>query len=76
MVDRKNQHYVPKFHLRQWSTDGKLISLYNKYNQKFVDNKGAIKNMASKDYLYDKDGEVEALLGEIEASISPISQDN
>ena len=43
----KNQHYVPQFHLRQWSSDGKLISLYNKYNKVFVDNKGSIKKLAS-----------------------------
>ena len=73
-MEKKNQHYVPQFHLRQWSSDGKLISLYNKYNQKFVDNKGSIKNMASRDYLYDKNGEVEDLLGKIESKLSPLYQ--
>lgn len=73
-MQKKNQHYVPKFHLRQWSNDGKLISLYNKYNQKFVSNKGAIKNLASRDYLYDKNGEVEDLLGKIESQLSPLYQ--
>lgn len=72
IVKKKNQHYVPKFHLRQWSSDGKLISLYNKYNHKFVDNKCAIKNMASGDYLYDKNGEVETLLGKIESKLAPL----
>jgi hypothetical protein len=66
----KNQHYVPQFHLRQWSSDGKLISLYNKYNKKFVDNKAAIKNMASRDYLYDKNGELENLFCKIESKLS------
>ena len=70
----KNQHYVPQFHLRQWSSDGRLISLYNKYNKKFVDNKGAIKNMASRDYLYDKNGEVESLFCKIESKLSPLYQ--
>lgn len=73
-MEKKNQHYVPQFHLRQWSNDGKLISLYNKYNQKFVDNKGAIKHLASRDYLYDKNGEVEDLLGKIESHLSPLCQ--
>ena len=70
----KNQHYVPQFHLRQWSSDGKLISLYNKYNKKFVDNKAAIKNMASRDYLYDKNGELENLFCKIESKLSPLYQ--
>ena len=70
----KNQHYVPQFHLRQWSSDGKLISLYNKYNKKFVDNKAAIKNMASRDYLYDKNGELENLFCKIESNLSPLYQ--
>ena len=73
-MEKKNQHYVPQFHLRQWSSDGKLISLYNKYNKMFVDNKGAIKKLASRDYFYDKDGKVEALLGEIESQVSPLYQ--
>lgn len=73
-MQKKNQHYVPQFHLRQWSNDGKLISLYNKYKKVFVNNKGAIKKLASRDYLYDKNGEVEELLGKIEAQISPLYQ--
>lgn len=73
-MEKKNQHYVPKFHLRKWSNDGKLISLYNKYNQKFVSNKGAIKHLASRDYLYDKNGELEDLLGKIESHLSPLYQ--
>ena len=73
-MEKKNQHFVPKFHLRQWSKDGKLISLYNKYNKVFVDNKGAIKNLASRDYLYDRNGELEDILGGIEAQISPLYQ--
>lgn len=73
-MKKKNQHYVPQFHLRQWSSDKKLISLYNKYNGMFVDNKGPIKKLASRNYLYDKNGEVEDLLGKIEAQLSPLYQ--
>lgn len=72
MSKKKNQHYVPQFHLREWSDDGKLISLYNKYNSIYVDNKGAIKNLASKNHLYDKDGSLENVFGTIEATIAPI----
>ena len=72
MSKKKNQHYVPQFHLREWSDDGKLISLYNKYNSIYVDNKGAIKNLASKNHLYDKDGSLENVFSTIEATIAPI----
>ncbi len=71
-MKKKNQHYVPKFHLRQWSLDGKLISLYNKNNKVFVDNKAPIKKAASKNYLYDKDGTVENLFATLESYIAPI----
>ena len=74
IMEKKNQHYVPQFHLRQWSSNGKVISLYNKYNQKFVDNKGAIKHLAARDYLYDKNGALEDILGKIESHLSPLYQ--
>ncbi len=70
----KNQHYIPQFHLRRWSLDGKVISLYNKNNQIFVDNKGAIKNLASRDYFYDTDGSVEKQLSIIESHVAPVYQ--
>ena len=73
-MEKKKQHYVPKFHLRQWSKDGKRISLYNKYSTVFVDNNGAIKTLASRDYFYDKNGELENLLGKIESKVSPLYQ--
>ena len=58
--------------MRWWSLDGKRISLFNKNIKLFIDGKASIKNMASKDYLYGKDGIVENYLGGIEARISPI----
>ncbi len=71
-MQKKNQHYIPQFHLRKWSRDGKRISLFNKTNGVYVDGIAPIKNMAAKDYLYGKDGKVEDYLGGIEARISPI----
>ena len=72
MGNKKNQHYVPQFHLREWSDDGKLISLYNKYNELYIHNKGAIKKLASKNHLYDSDGTLENIFGTIESNIAPI----
>lgn len=71
-MSKRNQHYVPQFHLRQWSDDGKLISIYNKKNKIFVSNKMAISNFASKKYLYDKDGSLENILSEVEYHVAPI----
>lgn len=71
-MSKKNQHYVPQFHLRQWSDDGKLISLYNKKNNIFVHNKGPIKNLASKKYLYDENGALEDILSDVECQVAPI----
>ena len=72
IMSKRNQHYVPQFHLRQWSDDGKLISIYNKKNKIFVSNKMAISNFASKKYLYDKDGSLENILSEVEYHVAPI----
>lgn len=71
-MDKKNQHYVPQFHLRRWSSDGKRISLFNKDNGIFVDSKASIKNVASKDYFYGEDGKIEDVLADIERNVSPI----
>lgn len=71
-MDRKNQHYVPQFHLKQWSLNGKQISLYNKQTGVFVNNKASIKHVASKDYFYGQDGVLEEMLGSVEAKVSPI----
>lgn len=71
-MNKKNQHYVPRFHLRKWSYDGKLISLYNKLNDKFVDAKAPIKNIASKDYMYGKTDVIENKLEKIESKIAPL----
>ncbi len=71
-MDRKNQHYVPQFHLRRWSYDGKRISLYNKDNNVFVDSKASIKNVASKDYFYGANGKIEGVLSDIERNVAPI----
>lgn len=71
-MKKKKQHYIPQFHLRKWSRDGKHIALFNKNNGICVNGVASIKNMAAKDYLYGKDDKIENYLGKIEARISPI----
>ena len=64
-MKNKNNHYVPQFHLKKWSTDGKNISLFVKKNNLYI-NSAPICNQASKNYLYGNDGKLEDLLSKIE----------
>ena len=66
MVEKKNQHYVPRFYFRFFSCNGKDICIFN------VDNKnhfvGPFKNQGSKDYFYMKGKELEDAFEKIEQS--------
>jgi hypothetical protein len=67
MADRKNQHYVPKMLLKRfgYGEDNRQIDLLNVGSGLLV--RGApVKNQCSKDYFYDKDGELEGHLGYFE----------
>jgi hypothetical protein len=59
-TEKRNQHYVPRFHLRRFCVDGndRVIRLFNIKNQKFV-LRANLYNQASHDYYYGKDGFVE-----------------
>lgn len=63
----KNQHYLPQFYLRKFSilSEGKQIGLYN-INTNFYYPNAGIKNQASKNFYYGKDGKIEKALSEIE----------
>ncbi|MEK6928584.1 MAG: DUF4238 domain-containing protein [Nanoarchaeota archaeon] len=64
MVEKKNQHYVPQFYFRFFSSNGKDICIFN------IDNKnhfvGPFKNQSSKDYFYMKGKELEDAFEKIE----------
>mgnify|MGYP001597904548 CR=1 FL=1 len=66
MVEKKNQHYVPQFYFRFFSTNGEDICIFN------IDNKnhfvGPFKNQSSKDYFYVKGKELEDAFEKIEQS--------
>jgi len=66
MAERKRQHYVPQFYLRNFSESGQSIGMFRFNNQKFIEN-ASIKEVAYRDYLYGKDGEAEKLLSQMEA---------
>ena len=70
MADNKNQHYVPQFYLRNFSSDGKNIAAYH-IEQRKVLGLVPIKDQCSKNYFY-QNLDVEKQLGEIEAENSEI----
>lgn len=65
--DKKKQHYVPKFYLRNFSNRGeaKIIGLYNISGERYVPS-GSLKNQAYVDYFYGKDGVIEEALSQLE----------
>lgn len=61
----KNQHFVPQFYLRNFSTDKKSIGAYILKSGKFI-KQASISDQASKDYFYSDDMKIEGALGLIE----------
>ena len=61
----KNQHYVPQFYQRNFSTDGKTIGSYLIRQHKYVP-QAAIKHQSSGDYFYSPNMKIEEALGALE----------
>src|SRR5690242_4660264 len=72
-TERKNQHYVPKFYLRNFAidTNKKQIRLFNTNRDLFI-KAAPIKSQASSNFYYGKDGKVEAALSELEGEMAMI----
>jgi hypothetical protein len=72
MPEKKNQHYVPQFHLKNFSVNGdkKTIGLFNIASNKFIENKAKIQHQSSEDYFYGKDLVFENALEGIETVTS------
>jgi len=73
MSKRKNHHYVPRFYLKRFSSngEGKTIGLYNYKSKIFIPN-APIKHQASKDFLYGKSDETETDLAKLETAIAKL----
>ena len=54
MADYKNQHYIPQFYLRGFSSNEKQISLFNFKRQKFVDGASIADQCSKKDFYKSK----------------------
>lgn len=69
--DKRRQHYVPKFYLRNFSKNKKSIGLYRFIEGKII--KGAsIKDSFWKEYFYGEDASVENKLAEYEGKWNDI----
>jgi len=77
MPERKSQHYVPQFYLRQFATDpkGRKISLYNLNSNKFISGKATITHEACEDYFYGHDKLMEEGFGFIEGETSKVLEE-
>lgn len=68
---KKNQHYIPKFYLRNFSfgQNQKQIGIYNIENSFFF-HRATLKTQGSKTFYYGQDGTLEDNLSKIEGIIS------
>ncbi|RYZ61568.1 MAG: DUF4238 domain-containing protein [Chitinophagaceae bacterium] len=75
-TEKKNQHYIPKFYLRNFSFNGnqKQIGLFNIENEVFI-RTAKLKTQGSKNFFYGYDGVVEDSLANIEGHLSGVLKD-
>lgn len=73
MADNKNQHYVPRVHLRPFTLNGEgaAINLLNIDRLKAVKN-APVKNQCSGDYFYGKDEKLEHAINFVENAYGEI----
>lgn len=72
MTDKKNQHYVPKLYLKQFSinSDNHQIGLF--YLNKEIFKKAVpLKSQAKENFFYGEDGIIEDTLSRLEADAAP-----
>jgi hypothetical protein len=73
MADKKRQHFVPKFYLKRFTPDEKLINLYNLKSRKKVIG-ASLKEQCYENYFYGKDLKLENALGDAEGEIAKVFQ--
>lgn len=75
MPDKKKQHFVPQFYLRNFSIDcsRKRLGIFNIDKSKFISD-GNLKNQAYKNYFYGHDLTIEDALSEQESRTAKIIQ--
>lgn len=70
MAERKNQHFVPQFYLRNFSSNSKTISLYNISKSQLIPN-APIKSQCAEHYFYGKNG-MEEWLSQLEGNTAEL----
>jgi Protein of unknown function (DUF4238) len=76
MPDKKSQHFVPQFYLRNFSSDRrKCIGLYNIPSDRLVPWGASIRDQACKDYFYGKDANLEDAFNILETAASRVISD-
>ena len=71
MAANKKHHYVPRFYLRHFTTDGRSLSLYN-IERDLVVGSANLKNQCYRDYMYGKDGKQERNLSLMEGALAEL----
>jgi len=71
MAANKKHHYVPRFYLRHFTTDGRSLSLYNIESDLLVASAN-LKNQCYRDYMYGKDGKQEQNLSLLEGALADL----
>jgi len=71
MPDNKKHHYVPRFYLKRFSTEGNCINLWNIPNSKKIISSN-LKNQCYKNYFYGKNLTIENALAKIEEKTAVI----
>ena len=72
-TEKKNQHYIPKFYLRNFSfqKNEKQIGIFNLKSSFFFD-KATLKDQGSKNFFYGQDGIIEDRLSNVEGQLATL----
>lgn len=71
MPANKKHHYVPRFYLRRFSSDGKSVSLYNFRLGRAITNAN-LNTQCYRNYMYGKEGEHEKRLSQLEGAFAQL----
>lgn len=73
MDKTKRQHFIPRFILKEFSTDSKheKINIYLLNQNKFIPN-AKLYNQACQDYLYGEDQILEKIYSQLEDKVAPL----
>lgn len=71
MQNKKDQHYVPRFYLKNFSKNKKSLGMLRKSGFRVVEH-ASIKQVAYRDYMYGRDGVIEEWLSKCEGKWSQV----